>query len=327
MEGLLTGFAVIGTIIATGYVLGWRGTLGPDGGEVLVRLTFHVATPALLFTTLARADLAAVFSPALLATGVCTVAVAAVFVVTAVVRRWSLGTSTIGALCSSYVNAGNLGIPVAVYVLGDATLVAPVLLFQQLLLTPLALTVLDVGAARAGGGGGERDAGGDGHAGGGSGGRPSAWRTATAPFRNPIVLGSLAGVAVSASGVSLPEAVMRPAGQLGAVAVPGVLLAFGMSLHGASRPLRGAERGPVLLAVALKSVVHPVVAWVVSALLFRLDATTVFHVVAIAALPAAQNHFTYAVRYGVAVRLAREAILLTTFLTVPALTVVTFLLG
>ena len=47
-----------------------------------------------------------------------------------------------GALASSYVNAGNLGVPIAVYVLGDASYVAPVLLFQVLVLAPVGLTVL-----------------------------------------------------------------------------------------------------------------------------------------------------------------------------------------
>ncbi|SBU94212.1 hypothetical protein YW3DRAFT_05204 [Streptomyces sp. MnatMP-M77] len=47
----------------------------------------------------------------------------------------------------------------------------------------------------------------------------------------------------------------------------------------------------------------------------------------IAALPAAQNLFTYASHYGVAERFARESILLSTLLSVPALIAVAALLG
>jgi malonate transporter len=47
-----------------------------------------------------------------------------------------------GALASSYVNADNLGVAIAAYVLGDASYVAPVLLFQVLVLAPVGLTVL-----------------------------------------------------------------------------------------------------------------------------------------------------------------------------------------
>jgi hypothetical protein len=35
----------------------------------------------------------------------------------------------IGTFSSAYVNAGNLGLPIAAYVLGDASLVAPMLLY------------------------------------------------------------------------------------------------------------------------------------------------------------------------------------------------------
>lgn len=146
MQGVLTGFAVIAVVIAVGYLIGRRGYLGDNGREVLTKLAFHVASPALLFTTLARADLSMVFSSRLVVTALSTAAVAGVFVAAGVVRGWGVGRTTIGALCSSYVNSGNLGIPIAVYVLGDASLVAPVLLFQLLLLTPIALTVLDLSA-------------------------------------------------------------------------------------------------------------------------------------------------------------------------------------
>lgn len=146
MQGVLTGFTVIATVIAVGYVLGRRGYLGQDGRAVLTRLAFNVATPALLFTMLADADLSVVLSTRLLVTATAVAATAGVFVVVAgLFLRWEAGRVTIGALCSSYVNAGNLGIPIAVYVLGDASLVAPVLLLQQILVTPLALTVLDLG--------------------------------------------------------------------------------------------------------------------------------------------------------------------------------------
>ena len=44
--------------------------------------------------------------------------------------RMSRGDAAVTALAASYVNANNLGIPIAAYVLGDTTVIAPVLLFQ-----------------------------------------------------------------------------------------------------------------------------------------------------------------------------------------------------
>ncbi|MGW5006177.1 AEC family transporter [Streptomyces parvulus] len=306
MQGVLTGFAVIAVVIAVGYVLGLRGHLGPQGREVLTRLAFHVASPALLFTTLATADLSVVFSSRLLVTALSTVAVAGVFVAVGVVRRWGVGRTTIGALCSGYVNSGNLGIPIAVYVLGDASLVAPVLLFQLVLVTPVAVTILDLS---------------------GGGAQGPLWRRLLTPLRNPIALGSLAGVAVAATGLRVPAPVMDPLTLIGNMSVPAVLLAFGISLCGSTMPMRGADREPVLLAVALKAFGQPAVAWALASGVFGLRGAQLLDVVVTSALPAAQNLYTYASTYEVGERLARDAILVSTVVSVPVLVAVAAVLG
>ncbi|MEU3946184.1 AEC family transporter [Streptomyces sp. NPDC029526] len=307
MQGVLSGFAVIAVVIGAGYLIGRRGYLGPHGSEVLTRLAFRVASPALLFTILADADLSVVFSSRLLVTALSAVGVAGVFVAVGVARRWGTARTTIGALCSGYVNAGNLGIPIAVYVLGDASLVAPVLLFQLVGVTPVALTVLDLATS--------------------DGARQSLARRLLTPLRNPVAVGSLAGVAVSAGGLEIPGPVLDPLTLIGNMAVPAVLLAFGISLRGSTPPLRNGERGAVLLAVALKSFVQPAVAWVLAAGVFGLRGPLLLDVVVTSALPAAQNLFTYASSYRAGETLAREAILVSTVLSVPVLVVVAALLG
>lgn len=310
MTGVITGFAVIAAVIATGYVLGRYGLLGANGREVLTKLAFHVASPALLFETLAQADLSVLVSAPLVITALCTVAMSAAYAVVGAVRRWPLGETTVGALCASYVNAGNLGIPVAAYVLGDASLVAPVLLFQLLLVTPVGLTVLDMSTSE---------------------GHESTLRLLTSPFRNPIVIGSLCGVAVAGAEAAtdwrLPDPVLEPFELVGGMSVPAVLLAFGISLYGSTMPGRGRERWPVLLSVGLKVVGQPALAWALGTTVFGLSGAGLFAVVVTAALPAAQNLFTYASRYDVGTRLARESILLSTVLSVPCLVVIAALLG
>jgi len=306
VQGVLTGFAVIAVVIAVGYVIGRRGHLGEHGREVLTKLAFHVASPALLFTTLAKADLSVIFSSRLLVTAMSTAAAAGVFVAAGAVRGWGVGRTTIGALCSSYVNSGNLGIPIAVYVLGDASLVAPVLLFQIIAVTPIALTILDLS---------------------GRGEKGPLWMRLLTPLRNPIAVCSLAGVAVAAAGVRVPDPVMDPLTLIGNMSVPAVLLAFGISLCGSTMPGRGADRGPVFLSVALKAVGQPVAAWALATGVFGLRGPQLLDVVVTSALPAAQNLYTYASRYRVAEGLARDSILLSTVLSVPVLVVVAALLG
>ncbi|MBB5157968.1 AEC family transporter [Saccharopolyspora phatthalungensis] len=306
MSGVIEGFGVIAAIVLIGYLLGRGEVLGQNAREVLTRLSFYVGTPALLLQMLSQSDVSVIFSVPLLVTALSTFAAAGLFVLVGALRRWNIHRTTIGALCSSYVNAGNLGIPIAVYVLGDATLVAPVMLFQLLVMTPIGLTVIDLSQ------GGEHS---------------PVWQRILAPLRNPIVICSLIGVGISLSGWRIPAPVLEPITLIGHLSVPTVLLAFGISLHGSALPAGGTERWPVLLSVGLKSVVHPAIAWAIGAGLFGLTGASLFAVVVISALPAAQNLFVYASRYNVGMRLARESILLSTILSVPVLFTVTALLG
>jgi predicted permease len=306
MSGVLVGFAIIGAVIALGYIVGRTGVLGEHAGHVLSRLAFFVLSPCLLFTVLADADVHVLFSTLLLVSLIAAVASGLVFALIArLFWRRAISETVIGSLASGYVNANNIGLPVAVYVVGDAAAAAPVILLQLLVFAPIALTILDVQQK----------------------GTTSVRRVILQPFMNPIIVGSLLGALLSVFQVQLPADVMEPFRLVGAAAVPVVLLAFGMSLHG-TRPLAaGSPRRDVLLAASLKLAFMPVVAWLVGSLAFGLTGHRLFAVVVLAALPTAQNVFNYAQRFDRGVLLARDVVLITTVLSVPALVVVAALLA
>ncbi|WP_431907493.1 AEC family transporter [Micromonospora carbonacea] len=298
MPGVLTGFAVIGAVIGVGYLVGRLGVLGPGASTVLSRVAFFVATPALLFDTVAHADLREVFSAALVVTVAGTTVVAMVFVLVArLLWRRPAAEATIGALTSSYVNAANIGIPVAVYVLGDASFIAPVIMFQLVVMAPVAFAVLDTAV----------------------GGRRSVARSVVAPLANPVTVGCALGLVVNLTGWLPPEPALRPVELVAAMAVPAALLSYGLSLHGAPRPGSGDTGRDVWLAVALKTLAQPVVAYLVARYALGLPQPTVLACTVTAALPTAQNVFVYAVRYDRGVVLARDAVLLSTVAAVPVL--------
>ena len=149
MQGLLEGFVTLGAVIALGSLLAHVGVLDLPGQVLLARLAFFVASPALLFTVLAEADVTEVLSRTLVASAAGVLASAVLYLLLArLVWRRELGHTVIGTLSSAYVNAGNLGLPIAAYVLGDAALIAPTLLMQLLVLQPIALAVLDTATSR-----------------------------------------------------------------------------------------------------------------------------------------------------------------------------------
>lgn len=306
MAGVLIGFAIIGAVIAVGYLVGRLGILGPHAEYVLGRFAFFVLSPALLFTVLAEADARQLFSALLPVSAIAALACMAVFAVIArLVWRRAVPETTIGALASGYANANNIGLPIAAYVLGDPAFAAPLILLQLVVFTPIALTILDVSTS----------------------GKLSVGRVLTQPVRNPLIIGSALGLLLSVTGIELPAPVMEPFHLIGAAAVPTVLLLFGMSLHGRRILQPGSGRRDILVAVALKIVAMPLIAWAIGAFVIGLEGLPLFAVVVLAALPTAQNVFTYALRYERAIPVARDAVLITTVLSVPALIVIAALLA
>jgi malonate transporter len=306
MGGVVVGFAIIAFVIVVGYIAARFGVGGPTAPFVLNRIAFFVTNPALLFVTLARADLHVVFSTQVVVAAVAALVAGGAFVLLSrLFFRRGAAETTIGALGAGYVNANNIGLPVAVYVLGNASYVAPVLLLQLIVFAPIALTVLDATSR----------------------GSVSVRSILTQPIRNPMIIASLLGILVDLSGLQIPDAVFQPFVLLGGAAVPLVLMAFGMSLYG-SRPLRSDHgRVEILTAALLKSAVMPAVAFLVAWLVFGLHGQSLFAAVALAALPTAQNVYNFAARYERGVAIARDTVLLTTVLAIPALLLIAALLA
>jgi malonate transporter len=305
MGGVLIGFGIIGVIIAAGWVVGRIDLLGPTGHQVLSRLVFFVLTPCLLFSTISRADVHVLFSELLVVSALASLAAAVVSVVLLkFVLRRSAAETTIGTMGGAYVNANNIGLPVATYVLGSATFVAPVLLYQLLVITPIVLSVMDTVTNRG----------------------SSLGRAIVRPFTNPLLIASALGVLLAVLEVEVPDPVMQPLLLVGGAAVPVVLISFGMSLSG-SKPLQAREgRADIAVATVLKLVVMPLVAWLLGAFVFDLGHDQLFVAVVLAGLPSAQNVFNYAQRYQTGVVVARDTVLVTTIGSVPLLVLVAALL-
>lgn len=77
----------------------------------------------------------------------------------------------------------------------------------------------------------------------------------------------------------------------------------------------------------LKILAQPVLAYLMGRFVFGLDGHALFAVVVVAALPTAQNVFVYASAYGRGTVLARDAALVTTLASIPAIGVTAALLA
>jgi len=304
VSGVFTGFAVVGLAVVVGYIIARIDLLGPHARPVLSRLTFFVLSPFLLFTVLAKADVATLFSALLPVSMITAAVVIGVYtLISALVLRRRVGETVIGALSAGQVNSNNIGIPISLYMLGNAAYSAPVILFQLLVLMPIALSILDAATS------GSRNVG----------------RILLQTAKNPMLIGSALGVLVALLDIDLPPIVFDPLQLIAGACVPVLLMSYGMSLYGQRVLTEPGRRVDVVIASALKLVAMPALAWLV-ATLFALPADQVFVVVVLAALPTAQNVFNFAQRYGVGEILSRDVVFISTLGCLPVLFTVALLL-
>lgn len=305
---VLSGFLPIWAITGVGWAAGRFNVLGSQAQGVLGRFAFAFAMPALLFLTLSRARVSELAGPgvAVFAASLLIVFALGLLLGRLVFRRRQADRA-IGAMAGAYVNSANLGIPIAVHVLGDASFVIAAALFQTLFITPLILVLIDLDVRR-----GARD----------------RWsRIAQLPLRNPIIAASAAGVTVSAAGWRLPSELTAPVQMLAGAAVPAALFALGMSLNTGARSDDATGRSERRVLVALKIAVQPLLAYALARWAFGLGGRELFAVVLCAGLPTAQNAFIFASEYRLNTELARDAVLLSTLLSMGSLSLIAWLLA
>lgn len=297
-------------LIALGFAAGRFVRLPEHGLAGLSLFVIYFALPALFFQLISGTPIENLgnwrFIAATTAATFATLVLG--FAVGLISSRGKVGEATIQALAAGYANNGYMAPGLTLSAFGPAAAVptALVFCFDNLMIFILAPIGLAVGA-------GERT-------------RPGeiAMRVARRVLTHPFILATIAGVVAAAFHFRPPEPVAELLTLLSGAAAPCALFALGVVL--AKQPLR---RVPVELPIliALKLVAHPALVYLFLSLAGDFDPTWVFTAVLIASLPAATNVFVMAQQYGVWVRRASSAVLLSTLLAVVTVTALLYAIG
>lgn len=307
----LQGFCVIGIVILAGYIAARMRIGGSSAQMVLNRFSFFVCSPCLMFSILSTESILDIFHSSIIVAFFSAVAVGAIFLIlNRLFFHMDAADATIGTLNSMYLNSNNIGLPIATYILGNPALVAPILVMQQAVFTPIGLTVLDMTTK----------------------GKVSVREVLKQPLHQPMLIASILGIAVSlisdwAGYYVIPDFLFDPIDMIGDAAVPMILMAFGMSLHGA-RPMQNrTDRNATITVTVLKNIVMPVIAFLLSYFVMGFRGSTLYACVVLAALPTGQNVYNYAARYNVGLTFARDGILLSTITSPIIISLIAVLLG
>ena len=294
LEAVLPLFA----LILGGYLAGRRGLLGAAATDSLNAFVVWMALPALLFQAMAQITWAEIRQPGYIAAS--AIAIAMVFGISFLTDRRQkrrLADASITSLAAAYGNAGYMGIPLCIMVLGEASLPAVIIvtLLTACVLFAFSITLVEIDLQRS----------------------PTLGATlrkvALAVVRNPLVCAPVAGLAVSGAGLTLPGPVLQFTNLLGAAASPCALVTIGLFL---SQGSTSNHRGTVWRIVWLKLIVHPLLAFVLVTWVFDMPAMWASAAILLAALPVGTGPFMVAKLYGREPAVTSEATLISTVVSV-----------
>lgn len=284
-------------LILIGYLCARSRVLGVSAVESLNKFVVYMALPALLFQSMAQITWDEINQPGYI--GATILSLAVVFGVSYALdrkRRGRLADASLEGLAASYANAGFMGIPLCLMLFGDAGLppviIATLITACGLFAFSIVLIEIDLQAT------------------------PGVWRTARkvgkALLLNPLVLAPLLGLCVAASPWPLPYAMAQFTTLLGAAASPCALVTIGLFL---AQTKSTNHHTTVWRIVALKLILHPLVAAILVYWVFDMPPLWAQVAVLLAALPVGTGPFMLATLYQREPAVASRAILLSTVLS------------
>ena len=275
-------------LIAAGFTFAhWKKINLTSVTEIIV----YLGTPSLVFSSLAGKPLFAT-DIAVLSAGILLIfAIVGFFI-----RLYFLvsGFSSRGfALPTLFMNAGNMGIPLALFAFGQAGLQRATLMFVIITFLQYSLGIYILN------------------------GRGN-W---TEIFRLPLIYAALAGLSVNLAQISLPEVLLRPIIMLGQATIPIMLISLGCRLHEVESLQWGHALGGALTRIgggfaAANLAVH------------LIDAEGVNRQVLLlyGALPAAVVNFVLTEKYRQDPVLAASIVVISTFISIFTIPVVFWLI-
>lgn len=290
--------APIFSIVLLGFGLARRGVFDTAASNGLTRFMFYVAIPAMLFRTLATAELPvtvpwkyifAFYGPSfvLFTTGL---------LISRTLYLWGRADQGIAAITCSYSNMVMLGFPLVIMAFGDDAAVPLFILLalQSALIFPATTWVIEIY------------------------GRDPSVRNSSVVlsllrlFLNPVILSLILGVAFNLASLEISGPVERMLGLFAAAAPACALFALGLGL--AQYKFLGELQCSLTLTL-LKCIAHPILVW---GACFALNIEALWTQVAVilAAMPTGINAYIFAHKYGTRVSIVTKSILLGTILSV-----------
>ena len=275
-------------LIAAGFIFAhWKKISLASVTEIIV----YLGTPSLVFSSLASKPLFA-GDILILSSGVVII----FFGVGVLIRAYFglFGFSSRGfALPVLFMNAGNMGIPLAFFAFGQAGLQRATLMFVIITFLQYSLGIYILN------------------------GRGN-WRES---FRLPLIYAAVAGLLINLAQVQIPEIVLQPVVMLGQATIPIMLISLGYRLHEVESLQWGHALGGAIVRILGGFAAANLAVWVVGASGVNRQVLLLY-----GALPAAVINFILTEKYRQDPALAASIVVISTLLSVLTIPMVFWLI-
>jgi len=222
-------------------------------------------------------------------------------------RRGNLPEATIAGIVGGYANVGYMGPGLTLAALGSAAAVPTALIFTFdstffFAAVPLLMAISGVGRES---------------------GLRMTLNVLRRVFTHPFIVATMLGVLFAALQIRPPAAIDKILEYLANAAAPCALFTLGVTV--ALRPLTSAP-GEIPVLVAIKLVLHPLIAWVLLSAVGGFEPVWVYTAILMAALPPALNAYVMARQYEVYIAQSSAGILIGTLTSIVTVTVLLYMI-
>ncbi|OZI48048.1 AEC family transporter [Bordetella genomosp. 5] len=300
MSAVVNAAFPVFALILTGWLAARAKILGESATQALNRYVVYLSLPALLFRAMANADLTQLNHWGYIGAfwgGICVTFVLAFVPLTRRESGTAFSDRSLQGLAGAYANAGYMGIPLCLALLGPASLPPAII---ATLLTACALFAATIALIEF-----------DQH-------RDRHWaatltKVARALARNPLLIAPVTGLVLALAGLQVPSGVDHYLELLGASASPCALVTIGLFL--AQTPAAGGNHSVGRMVLA-KLLVQPGVTALLAFWVFDMPPVWAWTAVLMAALPIGTGPFMLAQMYGRDATPTSRAILVSTLASV-----------
>lgn len=294
MFGLVEVILPVFMVVGFGYVAVWRGLVTDITIDALMGFAQKIAIPFLLFRAISTLDLGDGFQPALLVsfyTGAILCFAAGVLGSRFLFQRDWEDSIAIGFACL-FSNSVLLGLPISERAFGPDNLSAnyAIIAFHAPFCYGVGITAMEIIKAK------------------GAGVRVLVTKVASAMFKNALILGILAGVAVNISNVSLPLPVTDAIDLIVRTALPTALFGLGGVLY---RYRPEGDFRIIAMVCGISLILHPIIVYSLGSVA-GLSKPAFRSMVLTSAMAPGINAYLFADMYGRARRVAASSVLLST---------------